>query len=81
MAHHASLHTPSLLPLAPPPTSPRQVSLVGRQPLAATHTPLMVCNGVVGCRLKNGAMDSVILETHKLLQAGDAIARAVPAKR
>ncbi len=71
---HVYLYTPA--GLAGP-----QVALVGRQPLPATHTPLTVFNGVVGCRLKNGAMDNVTLETHKLLQPGDAIARSVPAKR
>lgn len=54
---------------------------IGKQALGATHTPLTACNGVVGCRLKNGAMDNVILDSHKLLQPNDAVARSAPQKR
>lgn len=35
----------------------------------------------MGCRLKNGAIDNVLLDSHKALNASDAIARAAPAKR
>lgn len=71
---------------APPPPCPcsltgPQVQDLGKQAVPATHTPLTVCNGVVGCRLKSGAMDNVTLESHKMLQPGDAVARAAPAKR
>lgn len=38
-------------------------------------------NGVVGCRLKNGSLDSMVLETHKSLQPNNAVARANPQRR
>lgn len=46
-------------------TGPR-IDFVGKQPLQASHTPLMCCNGNVGCRLKSGALDTLTLETHRL---------------
>ncbi|PNW73788.1 hypothetical protein CHLRE_13g572700v5 [Chlamydomonas reinhardtii] len=73
-ALHSFLYVPVSL------TGP-QVQDLGKQAVPATHTPLTVCNGVVGCRLKSGAMDNVTLESHKMLQPGDAVARAAPAKR
>mmetsp|Transcript_36982 Transcript_36982/g.82211 ORF Transcript_36982/g.82211 Transcript_36982/m.82211 type:complete len:1366 (+) Transcript_36982:300-4397(+) len=58
-----------------------KVELIGKQPLPATHTPLMCTNGNVGCRLKNGSLDSVILDTHRALQINDALSRAAPQRR
>jgi WD repeat-containing protein 19 len=42
-----------------------KIDFVGKQPLQASHTPLMCSNGNIGCRLKSGALDTVILETHR----------------
>ncbi|GLC35581.1 hypothetical protein PLESTB_000191100 [Pleodorina starrii] len=78
IADGTALHTYLYIPVS---LSGPQVQFIGKQPLGATHTPLTVCNGVVGCRLKNGAMDNVILDSHKMLQPGDAVARSVPAKK
>ncbi|MEW5318051.1 MAG: hypothetical protein WDW38_009304 [Sanguina aurantia] len=57
------------------------ILLIGKQSIQPTHTPLMMTNGVVGCRLKNGSLDSMVLETHKSLQPNDAVARANPQRR
>ncbi|KXZ49298.1 hypothetical protein GPECTOR_22g892 [Gonium pectorale] len=78
IADGSALHTYIYMPVSL--TGP-QVLFIAKQPLGATHTPLTACNGVVGCRLKNGAMDNIILDSHKLLQPGDAVARSTPAKR
>jgi WD repeat-containing protein 19 len=81
-------HDPRAPPSPAPPRSASPASLagpqvvsLGKQPLGSTHTPLTVCNGVVGCRLKSGAMDNVTLESHKLMQPNDAVARSMPAKK
>ena len=42
-----------------------RIDFVGKQPLQASHTPLMCCNGNIGCRLKSGALDTLTLETHR----------------
>ncbi|MEW5304579.1 MAG: hypothetical protein WDW36_007181 [Sanguina aurantia] len=57
------------------------ILLIGKQSIQPTHTPLVMTNGVVGCRLKNGSLDSMVLETHKSLQPNDAVARANPQRR
>ena len=41
----------------------------------------MVCNGVVGCRLKNGSLDNIILDSHKALQLNDALAKQAPQRK
>lgn len=74
----SALHTYLYVPVS---LNGPQVVFIGKQALGATHTPLTACNGVVGCRLKNGAMDNVILDSHKLLQPNDAVARSAPQKR
>jgi len=51
-----------------------KVEFLSKQPLQASHTPLLCFNGSVGCRLKSGALDTVVLDTHRALQAVDAAA-------
>ncbi len=42
----------------------------------------MLTNGVVGCRLKNGVMDNITLDTHRAVAANDAAgAKTVPVKK
>lgn len=57
------------------------IKFLGKQPLPPTHTPFAVVNGTVACRLKNGALDNVMLETHRALQNNDAMSRAAPTRR
>jgi hypothetical protein len=37
--------------------------------------------GSVGCRLKAGALDTVVLESHRALMVNDALARAAPQRK
>lgn len=57
------------------------MELIGKQAVPAAHTPLSLSAGSVGCRLKNGALDNILLDTHRALNAGDAIAKAQPQRR
>lgn len=41
----------------------------------------MCWNGAIGCRLKNGSMDSIILDTHRSIHINDALARGAPQRR
>lgn len=58
-----------------------KVEFLSKQPLQSSHCPLVCCNGSVGCRLKSGALDSVVLETHRSLQGEIAGAQAGATKR
>jgi len=42
-----------------------RVELLGKQNIQGTHTPLMLIGGAVQCRLKNGALDALVLDTHR----------------
>lgn len=57
------------------------INPVGKQGLPPTHTPLVVSNGLVACRLKNGTLDNITLETHRAIQSNDALSRAAPQRR
>ncbi len=57
------------------------MDLVGKQAIQQTHTPLMLTGGTVGCRLKNGSMDNIVLDSHRGLAANDATARANPQRK
>lgn len=46
------------------------VQLLCRTALPATHVPVVVANGAVTCRLKSGALDKLVVESHRALQAG-----------
>ncbi|GBF91989.1 hypothetical protein Rsub_04713 [Raphidocelis subcapitata] len=54
----------------PPPLAPPGPQLLCRAALPATHAPLVLLNGVVTCRVRNGALDSITLESHTALQGG-----------
>lgn len=69
-ALHAYLHVP------PAATTGPGVALLSRAPLPATHAPVVVSNGAVTCRLKSGALDVIVLESHRALQGGDGLAAA-----
>lgn len=59
---HAFLITP---PLGAPGAAP---ALLARAPLPATHAPVVLANGAVTCRLRGGALDTIILDSHRALQ-------------
>jgi hypothetical protein len=54
----------------PPPLAPPGPQLLCRAALPATHVPLVLLNGAVTCRVRNGALDSIMLESHTALQGG-----------
>lgn len=55
---------------------------VGKQSVQSSHVPLMMYDGTVGCRLKNGAIDNIPLDTHRALATShDTLAKAAPARR
>jgi WD repeat-containing protein 19 len=56
----------------PLPTAP-SLQLLCRTPLPATHAPVAVLNGAVACRLKNGALDTILLDSHRALQGGGGL--------
>ncbi|KAG1674427.1 hypothetical protein FOA52_012954 [Chlamydomonas sp. UWO 241] len=59
-----------------------KVEFISKQPLQTSHSPLLCFNGSVGCRLKSGALDTVVLETHRSLQVVDtAAAKGTAPKR
>lgn len=58
-----------------------RVEMIGKQSAPPSHTPLVCCQGVVGCRLKNGSLDNVTLDTHRALAINDAMARQAPQRR
>lgn len=59
-----------------------KLDFLSKQPLQASHTALTCCNGAIGCRLKSGALDTVILETHRAVAtASDNMAKTTPQKR
>jgi hypothetical protein len=59
--------------IAPPaPASPALQQLC-RTPLPATHAPVAAVNGAVTCRLKSGALDTIVLDSHRALQGGGGL--------
>ncbi len=66
---------------APSSASGPSLSLVSKARLPATHTPLVLDNGSVHCRLKSGAMDVMVLETHRALQAEAATSKGMQQKK
>jgi len=44
------------------------LQLLGCMQLPATHVPVVVANGAVTCRLKSGALDTIVLESHRAVQ-------------
>jgi hypothetical protein len=41
----------------------------------------MLSNGTVGCRLKNGTIDHLTLDSHRAVLANDALSRATPQRK
>jgi len=78
IAEQQALHVMLYVPVS---ISGPRVELLGKQSIHSTHSPLMVIGGSVQCRLKNGALDAVILDTHRNVQSNDAVAKNAPGKR
>ncbi|KAF5840991.1 hypothetical protein DUNSADRAFT_14848 [Dunaliella salina] len=78
IAEQQALHVMLYVPVS---ISGPRVELLGKQSIHNTHSPLMVIGGSVQCRLKNGALDAVILDTHRNVQSNDAVAKNAPGKR
>lgn len=67
------LHAPyaplaQMLTRAAPLRAGARVELLGRQAMQPTHSPLLVSGGSVKCRLKTGALDTVVLDTHRCVR-------------
>jgi WD repeat-containing protein 19 len=43
----------------------------GQQAIPKTHTVLVLRGGVLGCRLKNGSLDNLVLDSHRPLQPSE----------
>jgi hypothetical protein len=65
-ALHAYVHVP------PAATTGPGVALLCRTPVPATHAPVVVANGAVMCRLRGGALDTIVVESHRALQGAMA---------
>ncbi|GFH09592.1 WD_REPEATS_REGION domain-containing protein, partial [Haematococcus lacustris] len=71
---HTYLHIP--ISIAGP-----RVEFVCKQHYQPTHTPILVHSGSVACRLKNGSIDSLALDSHRTLMAADSLSRATPLRK
>ena len=59
-----------------------KVELVSKESIPGSHTPLLLCNGTITCRLRTGAIDNIVLESHRLLQGLQASAqKTAPLKK
>eukprot|EP00798_Chlamydomonas_sp_ICE-L_P012670 gene12669-15902_t len=52
-----------------------KIDLIGTQVTAASHTPVVLSAGLLGCRLTNGSLDNVTLDTHRAINTTDAMAK------
>lgn len=59
-----------------------KVELVSKETIPPSHTPLLLNNGTITCRLRTGAIDNVVLESHRLLQGNaNSAQKTAPLKK